>query len=375
MKVLHINSNYLTSRLHENLMGKLEEKELENTIFMPMKSEKNEEIKFESQFNVHNPVAFNHKDRYFFIWKQKKILDKLLSVIDPKSYNLSHAHTLFTDGNVAYKLKKEYNIPYVVTVRGYTDINSFFKRRINLRNRGRRILENASHIIFLSETQRLELLERYIKDDSLKEHILKNSSVIPNGIDSFWFENEGPAKKLNKQDKLKLISVGEVFRLKNQLTTIKVAEYLKEEYNMDVSVTLVGKTRDKEYAKELKKEHSVPIEIHEFVPKEKLIEFYRENDIFILPSIHETFGLVYPEAMSQGLPIIYTKNQGFYRQFEEGYAGYGVVATDVKDISQKVLNILKNYVAISENTLEAYKKFDWNNLSKEISTVYYNILN
>ena len=37
---------------------------------------------------------------------------------------------------------------------------------------------------------------------------------------------------------------------------------------------------------------------------------YRENDIYVMPSIIETFGLVYAEAMSQGLPVIYTRGQG-----------------------------------------------------------------
>lgn len=40
-----------------------------------------------------------------------------------------------------------------------------------------------------------------------------------------------------------------------------------------------------------------------------------------MPSHKETFGLVYAEAMSQGLPIIYTKNQGFDGQFPDGYVG------------------------------------------------------
>ena len=37
-----------------------------------------------------------------------------------------------------------------------------------------------------------------------------------------------------------------------------------------------------------------------------------------MPSKYETFGLVYPEAMSRGIPIVYTKNQGFDKYFEDG---------------------------------------------------------
>ena len=41
-----------------------------------------------------------------------------------------------------------------------------------------------------------------------------------------------------------------------------------------------------------------------------------------MPSITETFGLVYGEALSQGLLIIYTKGQGFDGQIKEKLAGY-----------------------------------------------------
>src|SRR5690606_19135661 len=40
--------------------------------------------------------------------------------------------------------------------------------------------------------------------------------------------------------------------------------------------------------------------------KEELIRIYRDCHLFVMPSRNETFGLVYVEAMLQGLPILYT---------------------------------------------------------------------
>lgn len=37
---------------------------------------------------------------------------------------------------------------------------------------------------------------------------------------------------------------------------------------------------------------------------------FAESDIFVMVSHSETFGLVYIEALSQGLPILYTRGQG-----------------------------------------------------------------
>ena len=79
--------------------------------------------------------------------------------------------------------------------------------------------------------------------------------------------------------------------------------------------------------------------------------------IFILPSIHETFGLVYAEALSQGLPIIYTRGQGFDGHFEEGEVGYSVDCYDYEEISNKVLEIITKYETISSKAVNGVQKF------------------
>ena len=48
----------------------------------------------------------------------------------------------------------------------------------------------------------------------------------------------------------------------------------------------------------------------EITDKKTLKNLYRENDMFVMPSKNETFGLVYIEALLQGLPILYAKNEG-----------------------------------------------------------------
>src|SRR5699024_3580015 len=147
MKVLHINSNYFYTKLHKELITYLD-KVSENTVFSPMiENPKNIKVKDDS---VIAPSCFNKFDRLMFYNKQRKIIKSMTDNIDVVKHNLVHAHTLFTDGNVAYKIYKKHKIPYIVTVRN-TDINAFFKKRIFLRSRGVKILKNASAVIFLSK--------------------------------------------------------------------------------------------------------------------------------------------------------------------------------------------------------------------------------
>lgn len=370
IKVLHINSNFLTSRLHENLLDRLETENIHNTVYMPIKSETEKNFLYESKHEVYHPVAFKDMDKYIFSYKQRKIIKKLHEILNAEKFDVMHAHTLFTDGNVAYELNRRYDIPYVVTVRGYTDIDSFFKLRVNLRRRGRQILKHASQIIFLSETNRSDLLTQYIHDETLKEEILNKSRIVPNGIDDYYFENQGEPKILDKNKPIRFIEVGKVMPLKNGLGSIEGINTFTKMTGLEAELTFVGNIVDKNYAEKIKEAGGDLVTYHEPVPMEDLVEIYRQHDIFIMPSFSETFGLVYPEAMSQGLPVLYTKGQGFDGQYEDGHVGYPVFADNPHDIAKKIQLIVSNYDEISKNAVEAYKKFNWDNLSKNYISIY-----
>lgn len=60
-----------------------------------------------------------------------------------------------------------------------------------------------------------------------------------------------------------------------------------------------------------------------------------------MPSKAETFGLVYVEAMLQGLPILYTKNEGIDGFYEENI-GEKVISTDMEEIQIKLLKLIEN---------------------------------
>ena len=70
------------------------------------------------------------------------------------------------------------------------------------------------------------------------------------------------------------------------------------------------------------------------------------NDIFVMPSVTELL-LVYAEAMSQGLPVIYTRGQGFDGQFEEEKLAIRLIAR-IREISMKIIDIINNLMLFRE---------------------------
>ncbi len=367
MRILHINCNYIGSALHQKMIESLDALGYESTVFVPTYDKDLSVIRPNS--NVVISECFNKKDRLVFDYKQHKILKNIIDNINIQNYNLVHAYTLFTDGNCARKLSKKYNIPYVVAVRN-TDVNAFFKMMPHLRARGIKIMREAKAVFFLSKSYQKQVFEKYVPA-KFKGELEKKTYIIPNGIDDFWFNNDLVRREeIKRSDRVNLLYVGRIDKNKNIPTTQAAAKLLRSRgYN--ISLTVVGKIEDKEEFNKI--EHDPNTIYISAKPKEELIKIYQGNDIFVMPSHTETFGLVYAEAMSQGLPVIYTKGQGFDGQFIEGKVGFHVCSYNPEDIEKKILKIIKNYKKLSESCVSNAVLFKWSRIVELYDACYKSI--
>lgn len=369
MKVLHINGNYLTTALHQTMIEHLDKTGTDSTVIAPTYSANNTVIKLNE--NAIAAVCFRKNDRFFFRHKQRKIINYISQKVQVQDYQLIHAYTLFTDGNAAYELSKRYHIPYVVAVRN-TDLNHFFKMRVMLRKRGIEILEHAAAVFFLSDAYKERLFAEYIPANK-RDRILQKSHVIPNGIDDFWFHNQYKERDLKhtaeriQKKKLQVVCVAQVTPNKN-IPMLQKALRLLQADGWHTRLTVVGKVLDEKELSIIKQDKHT--EYHAPVPKEELIHYYREADIFALASHHETFGLVYAEAMSQGLPVLYTKGQGFDGQFPEGVVGYHVNPVSAEDMTEQIRKVCANYAAQAGKCMELTEKFGWDGICAEYKRIY-----
>lgn len=339
-----------------------------NYVFAPIFDRNMMRIKVNN--NVIVSECFNKYDRYFFNLKSKKIQKAIKNSYNISEFDLIHAYTLFTDGNVSYTLSEEFGIPYVVAVRN-TDVNIFLKYFVHLRSRAVKILEKADAIFFLSDTYKLQVFEKYIPEFQ-REKLLAKSYVIPNGVDDFWLENlykERVPYCGNKS--VKIIFAGGIDQNKN-IETTQSALKLLEQKGINSIYTVVGRVIDSKTLERIitdKRTLYVPSQ-----PKEKLIEYYRDADVFVMPSHKETFGLVYAEAITQGLPVIYTKGQGFDRQFDNGTVGYSVDDNNPTEIAESIIKILSNYEEISKYCIELCEKFAWDKICRKYAEIYRKII-
>ena len=84
----------------------------------------------------------------------------------------------------------------------------------------------------------------------------------------------------------------------------------------------------------------------------EMSEVYRGSDVFALPSENETFGQVFIEAMSCGLPVIGTKTGGIPEIISDSYNGY-LIPPNASSILAQMIEKLLNDRSIRDRFIRA----------------------
>lgn len=370
MKILHLANDYAGSTVYKNLCQSLDRHGLLQTVYVAVRSPdligRNNPHFSELQSKVIYSDILNAYTRVNYSAKIRRILLDISREVDIDGCSLIHAHTWYSDGAVAYELHKKLGLPYIVTVRN-TDINIFARYMLHLRGYGKEILLNAQKIVFVTPVyhQRFSNLS-YLS--SAKSELEGKAIIIPNGIDEYWIKNVSYSKS-NLSDVLQLIYVGRFLKSKNLVRLIKSVKIVNH-VNLCCHLTLVGGggSAHNDVLRLIKGDSSFNF-CGLVSDKSKLKELYRSNDVFVMPSKSETFGLVYIEALSQGLPVIYTKNEGIDGLYERN-VGESVDYSDVNDIANAIKKIASNYHTYDFDPQAIASNHDWNMISLKYIDMY-----
>ncbi len=312
---------------------------------------------------VIHKACFRQRDRYIYFRKQQKIEEALTAAYKVAEYDGIHAHTLFNGGWAVRKIKEKTGVPYVVSVRN-TDLNTFLSIPL-FKKIAVKIVNDAAAVQFLSAPYKDAFLKKCYANNP--DPVCKKSFVIPNGLESFWLENISAPKKLPNPKELRLLCVGKIDANKNAKSILKAMQIL-EKRGISAKLTIIGQVVDAKVQKELSEYKNT--EILPYMTKEQLIDHYRNSDIYVMPSIRESFGRVYAEAMTQGLPVIFTRSQGFDGLFDDGVVGYAVKPLNCVEIADAIEKISNRYEEISRNCVEKCNLFDWTTIAKRLEDMY-----
>ena len=366
MRVLQITHDYHYTRVYDQLFSHLSPY-VEQTVLSVESVDEKSPSPASSHYAFFSLRCLSPK-RLIGYWKNKKeLFVSTLDTIDPHKFDLIHAHFVLPDGALARHLHKKSGTPYIVTVRAscYETMKAKYKKP-HLWLSGLRTLQAAQAIVFPSTALRDKTLHDCVPF-WLRKRLAGKSQIFSNGIHPFWLDSTPTAVKRLQLPRLHVLTVGEIIPLKKHLCVLKALESLRHQ-NYDVTYTIVGAAKDQEILEQLLKTPFVSY--FDAMPKEALIYKYREADLFVMTSSPETFGLVYAEALSQGLPVVYTKGEGFDGQFPEGEVGYSAHWDSTQSIVEAITNVLQHYDKIAKRVVDCSKKFDWGKIAKRYFSLY-----
>lgn len=178
----------------------------------------------------------------------------------------------------------------------------------------------------------------------IKEKLLK---LYPEFENKTFTAPSGVKKEIIKKDfhplnkeKIKVLTCANFKKRKNIDKVIKACKGLE-----NFELTVIGDGKGKKFLEKIDK--SVKFTGH--LPHNEVLAKMHDSDIFILPSIGETFGMVYLEAMSQGCITICTKDDGISGIIKDGENGF--LTLPISNEIRKILLNIKNMDDDKLNTL------------------------
>lgn len=198
--------------------------------------------------------------------------------------------------------------------------------------------------------------------NNIKEEIITSGSpVVP---------SKNYKKTINRK-KYNILYVGKLIKRKNASLVIKALKNINTNYHF----TIIGEGKEYKNILNLIKKYNLEnkVTMIKQLPREDVITYMEEADIFIMPSIKETLGLVYLEAMGKGCITIGTKNEGIDGIIIDGENGY-LIEPNVNSIINKLEEIFtlpdKEINKIVKNALNTISNYS----EEQCSINYFNII-
>lgn len=247
-----------------------------------------EDIKYLNAEKEKNEIIINKKIFWLFD-KSKKVIKIILNLLKLERPNtkITKANENFDLIHCAHCLSKNKNKPWVADIEMYGSLFIAKKRSNKIDDQIKKIIlrKNCKKIMPWSEGIK-ETIVRWVPEIEKKMEVVY--PAIPSRED---------LRERKGREKLRVIFVSRYFYTKGGLMVLEIMKKLNKKYpNLEFIVVA-------EVPEKIKNNYTF-IKFYNLLPQKKLFGIMENSDLFIYPSISETFGFSLLEAMSFGIPII-----------------------------------------------------------------------
>jgi glycosyltransferase involved in cell wall biosynthesis len=307
-----------------------------------------------------------------------------------RDLDLIHLHTAKRTGGIGRFIAIKRRIPYVVSLHGgLFDVPTEEAATWTEPTKGayewgkvlgwwvgsRRVFDDAAAIICVGEEERKQTQSRYPT---------KNVVHLPNGVDpEFFSHGDGGAFRLRNHipaDAYEMLTVGRIDPQKNQMFLVKHLRDLIQ-VQQKAHLLIIGHVTNQSYYNQIMSYVS-SMELADRVTvipglqsnSNDIADAYHCADLFVLPSIHEPFGIVILEAWASGLPVIASRVGGIPSFVDHRVEGLLFQANNDTQLVSAVKFLAEHPEEAAKIAIEGKKKaiteFSWDNITGRLIRIY-----
>ncbi len=302
--------------------------------------------------------------------------------------DLFHLHTGKRLGGIGRYVARRRNLPYVISVHGgFLDVPDAERQAWTEPTSGavewgkllgwwvgsRRVFDDAAAILCVGHAETEKMRQKY--PDKRVVH-------VPNGVDWQRFERGDGAGFRTRYgipfSRKVILTVARFDPQKNHALAIRILRRLVTQ-QPDAHLLWVGHVVNQGYYEELQRllardnlADRVTI-VSNLDPKgQDLVDAYHAADVFLLPSLHEPFGMVVLEAWAAGKPVFATRVGGLAHLIEDGRTGVLFESDNDEEAVSKMADVSPDALARlgAEGHREALARYGWDAVASQVVGVY-----
>jgi glycosyltransferase involved in cell wall biosynthesis len=288
-----------------------------------------------------------------------------------RNYDCIHAFFVVPSGICGLGLSRLFRIPLIMTALG-GDVYDPSKRHS----------PHTSHFmrpVITSLFNRADM--NTVESTNLKELILqyypikKSLQVIPLGFTKPVFPHKNRTDLQIPENKIIFLSVGRLVKRKGFEYSIKALSQISGHW---FHYYILGDGPDEQELKILVSTLGMcdQVTFLGHVTDELKFQYLDAADIYLLPSIHEGFGICLLEAMHCGLPIVSTNNGGQEDILKDRENALFADTYDSNTFAKRILELLENTTlqkVISSNNRKDVTRYYINKIAKRYEELYQDV--
>ena len=299
---------------------------------------------------------------------------KLVNMAKLHEIELVHVHYAIPHAYAGYMAKQMLAeegifIPMVTTLHG-TDItlvgnHPFYKPAVTFS------INNSDAVTSVSQS---------LKDDTLRLFdIKKEIHVVPNFIDTKKLDNsfsDCERDLIACADEKIITHISNIRKVKRVNDVIEIFDRIQQK--MPAKLVIVGDGPEKKSLEILCKKKGITSKVLFVGNSHEVDKILCFSDMFILPSEHESFGLVALEAMACGVPVISSNAGGLPEVNIQGESGFLSDVGNVDEMSENAIKILQDPEMLLKFKKKAKliaKRFETKMIVPLYEDIYKNALN